>query len=1706
LQNGDIAGFGTLGTVNGCIYVTADAGGNKSLAMMVDDRSGSVSTYASNVPFEGTTLYLRTDLNFQTNRGNCSYSSNGTQWTSLGGYFPLKFDITYGTFQGEKYAIFCCNPNTASSSGYVDVDSFTLGDTASPINPQRGRPMLNAARTTFVADNGRLLRGPFTSSEWGSPAPYAQIADMKNLGFNAVHLYGECFDINYPNPGSTSPGYAASRIDSVVASTRELGMYLVITIGNGANNGNFNYHYVMDFWKFYAPRYADETHVLYEIQNEPVAWGPPYLTHSNPPGAVPMTIDAYNIIRERAPQTPVLLFTYAVPWGTGGANDAMMDIRAFNAAVFGDENAVWTNEAVAIHGYSGTNMTAQFAERMIQYGYPLFQTEWAGGIWGESGDGFELYTALEMERLNISWLTFQYIPPWGVASDITVPKVFKDRVERAGMSWLPDFGTWPPQRGVFGNNGQPRATTGLSGTLRIQAEDFDTGGQSIAYHDTTGTNQGGQYRTDETVDIVVASDSGGGFAVGSTEEGEWLEYTIMVRDPGYYTLRLRAASPVAGAAARILCYNLDKTGIWTIPNTGGTQAWTTITRQVFLEYGRQKLRVEVVSGGFNLNWIELSPASGGPLADGTYKLVNQNSGLVIENLSRTVVQNVYEDTNIQRWNLQHIGAGQYRVRTALDNWQWITCILRPLGDGYHRLTRVDSGMNLEVQDASMDVGAAITANDYTGVAGQRWGVLAPSAPAFPVGLQADWVASGRIDLVWTPSAGALSYTIKRSQVSGGPYTTIAADVTVTGFSDLNVVNGQVYYYVVSANTAIGESLNSGEVAITPWRSQDIGAVQLAGSGIYSGETFTVSASGNDIWGSADAFHFVYLPVSGDCAITARVVSVQNTDAWAKAGVMIRETLNANSRNALVAVTPGNGVTWQYRSNTGSNSSGTNTTGLGAPYWVRLVRSGNTFTGFRSPDGITWTQQGTPQTIVMGSTVYLGLAVTSHNNTRLCRAEFDNVTAPGWPPPSGPGVPTGLSATRIFDGQVNLTWTAAPGATSYNIKRSAAGGGPYDPVAENITTTSFCDTNVTWGVTDYYVVSANTPDGESSNSNEAAPSIVSAYLKFNETSGTAASDTTGNGWNGTLVNGPLWAAGRFGNAVDFDGTNDHVTLPTGVVNGLTNFTIATWVYLDTLSNWSRIFDFGSGTSVNMFLTPRNGSTNTVRFAITTNGAGGEQQISGSSALPTGVWTHVAVTRSGTTGILYVNGAEVGRNIAMSLSPGSLGATTQNYIGRSQYADPYLDGRVDEFRIYSNALGPAAVEALYAEQVPFSAPETPTGLNATAITGSQIDLTWNASAGTTNYNIKCAMSGGGPYTLIASVSGTGWSDPGLSESTAYYYVVSAVNSAGESADSVQVAAITQGLPPAAPSGLAATDGQGSVILSWNPNTESDLAGYNVYRSTTPESGFTLLNGDLLSSPECIDNTISFYTTYYYVVTAVDTDSLESPVSNLVSIMPADDRAVVLSAADFEDGFGEWVNISDEDSHNWDRNSGGTLTPNTGPSGGAGGSTWYAYLETSPGGANLAGNTAILQGPMVGGYNRMLSFSYHMYGAASGTLSVDIFHDGAWQNEVWSRNGQQHTSVDQPYTQAIVNLTEYSGPIQIRFRAVAAGGPTGDMAIDDIEVAGRILYGDMNGDDRVDIDDLMAFAGSWLQEDCGPDLNGDCLVNLYEFAAFAENFLVE
>jgi hypothetical protein len=124
-----------------------------------------------------------------------------------------------------------------------------------------------------------------------------------------------------------------------------------------------------------------------------------------------------------------------------------------------------------------------------------------------------------------------------------------------------------------------------------------------------------------------------------------------------------------------------------------------------------------------------------------------------------------------------------------------------------------------------------------------------------------------------------------------------------------------------------------------------------------------------------------------------VATIQNTDPWAKSGVMIRESTTAGARHAAVFITPGNGVTFQWRSTTGGTCSFTNVTGITAPRYARIVRGGSgSFTAYYSSNGTNWTQIGTSQTISMASTATIGLAVTSHLNGTLCTSTLDTITA------------------------------------------------------------------------------------------------------------------------------------------------------------------------------------------------------------------------------------------------------------------------------------------------------------------------------------------------------------------------------------------------------------------------------------------------------------------------------------------------------------------------------------------------------------------------------------------------------------------------------------------------------------------------------------------------------------------------------------------
>ena len=263
----------------------------------------------------------------------------------------------------------------------------------------------------------------------------------------------------------------------------------------------------------------------------------------------------------------------------------------------------------------------------------------------------------------------------------------------------------------------------------------------------------------------------------------------------------------------------------------------------------------------------------------------------------------------------------------------------------------------------------------------------------------------------------------------------------------------------------------------PWVNQDIGG-QISGSANFLNNQFTLNAAGIDIGGSFDTFHYIYQPFNGDVEVIAKVESIGNSNVSAKAGVMIREALTTGSKNAYMALTYGSTSLFQRRTSTNGGTSTTSGTSVRAPYWVKLTRLGSVFKAYQSADGISWTQVGSSVSITMTSSVYVGLAATSKDLTKLNANIFSNVSVRPATVPVAPVLNTAAGGVA----QVDLSWSASATATSYKVK--------YGTVSGNYTTTlplgNVTSTSVTGlpnGTLHYFVVTAVNDYGESGVSNQ-----------------------------------------------------------------------------------------------------------------------------------------------------------------------------------------------------------------------------------------------------------------------------------------------------------------------------------------------------------------------------------------------------------------------------------------------------------------------------------------------------------------------------------------------------------------------------------------------------------------------------------------------
>ena len=258
-------------------------------------------------------------------------------------------------------------------------------------------------------------------------------------------------------------------------------------------------------------------------------------------------------------------------------------------------------------------------------------------------------------------------------------------------------------------------------------------------------------------------------------------------------------------------------------------------------------------------------------------------------------------------------------------------------------------------------------------------------------------------LTWDAVPGAGSYNVAYKSVAAAAYTTVAVTTNRLPLTALSC--GTDYLFKVQATcSATTASAFSGDKAFstlicdpncgilpTRWYTQDVGAVGIPGQACFSNGVFRLQGSGADIWDTADGFRMAYKTFSGDGQITARIDSLDGVNVWNKAGLMFRESLDANSRHALMALTSGSGAAFQYRQTTGGTSLSTEIPGIQAPYYLKLIKRGTRYTGYVSPDSVAWQKLGTTVDLGFGSgPIVAGIVLTSHSNMQLSKAVFSHV--------------------------------------------------------------------------------------------------------------------------------------------------------------------------------------------------------------------------------------------------------------------------------------------------------------------------------------------------------------------------------------------------------------------------------------------------------------------------------------------------------------------------------------------------------------------------------------------------------------------------------------------------------------------------------------------------------------------------------------------
>ena len=526
----------------------------------------------------------------------------------------------------------------------------------------------------------------------------------------------------------------------------------------------------------------------------------------------------------------------------------------------------------------------------------------------------------------------------------------------------------------------------------------------------------------------------------------------------------------------------------------------------------------------------------------------------------------------------------------------------------------------------------------------------------------------------------------------------------------------------------------------------------------------------------------------------------------------------------------------------------------------------------------------------------------------------------------PTAPSNLAATAASANQINLSWTASTdnvGVTRYLLERCQGAACTGFVQIATPTGTTYSDTGVAANTSYSYRVRATDAAGNlgpysnvASATTPAAttvPGLVAAY-SFNEGAGSSVGDASGNGNVGAITGATWTTAGKFGGALVFSGTSALVTVADAASLRLTTgMTLEAWVNPAMVTSvWRDVIYKGND---NYYLEGTSTTSGVPAGGGTFGGTGAT--LFGTAALAANTWTHLAVTYDGATLRLYVNGAQVSSgartgNLATSANPLQIG-------GDSLYGQ-YFKGIIDEVRVYNVALTPTQIQADMNTSVGTTAPDTqaptaPSNLMATAISGSQINLTWTASTdnvGVTGYLLeRCQGAGCTSFAQIATPTGTAFSDTGVAANTNYSYRVRATDAAANlSAYSNVASAATPApdtQPPTPPGALTATvGGAGQIDLSWTASTDNvGVTGYRIVRCEGPGcTGFAKIVQLSGTGTTYSDTGLAPNTSYSYEVRAMDAAGNLSDYSNVASATTPATIPGLVAAYSFDEGAGSTV----------------------------------------------------------------------------------------------------------------------------------------------------------------------------------------------------------